>query len=75
MARRGGKAIKVATPLIRTVKEPYADMPTDGFVPGWDDVPGMMQHAQRISLAQPQTRPYGGTDSNHPPRKSNHPKV
>lgn len=68
------KPIKIITPLVRTVKPPYRDMPVDGFVPGWDAEPGTMQHAKRISIAEPGNRPYEGHDSNHPPRKSDHPK-
>ena len=74
MARKGGSPIKVVTPLIRTVKPPYQDWPVDSVVPGWDDIPGMSQHARRISMSEQPTKPYGGTDSNHPPRKSNHPR-
>ena len=72
--RRSSKVpIRIGTPLVRTVKEPYYRLPEDGFVPGWDDNPGMMQHAKRISMTEQPTRPYGGTDSNHPPINDNHP--
>ncbi len=63
--------IKILDPLVRTVKAPYARMSTDGFVPGWDKIPGMSQHAMRDSLDD---RPKFEDENNHPPVKSNHPK-
>lgn len=69
MKKRG---MNITMPLTRTVKAPYDRSATDAFVPDWDRVPGMGQHAMRVSLKD---RPTSEPDDNHPPIKSNHPKV
>ena len=63
--------MKIVDPLVRTVRKPYARFPEDGYVPGWDKIPGMSQHAMRTSLKD---RPKFEDESDHPPMKSNHPK-
>lgn len=70
MARRSGP-IKVVTPLVRTVKQPYTSW-KDSAVPGWDKIPGVAQHASRVSVGNEPVA--DGSDPNKP-MKSNHPKV
>ena len=71
---RSKSPIKIITSLERTVKPPYKDYPVDAVVPGWDAIPGMAQHAQRISAAQPMRSKNMGHDPDHPSAPSNHPK-
>ena len=63
--------IRVVDPLVRTVKQPYARFPEDGMVPGWDKIPGMSQHAARVSLKD---RPSFETRDDHPAVPDKHPK-
>lgn len=70
MARRKDP-IKVVTPLVRTVKQPYTSW-KDSAVPDWDKIPGVSQHASRVSIGCGPTA--DGGDPNKPV-KSNHPKV
>ncbi len=68
MAKPG---IRIGTPLTRTVTRPYARFSEDAYVPDWDRIPGMSQHAMRVTLKSP---PSFSDDEDHPPAKSNHPK-
>lgn len=72
MKTKGKKAIKVITPLTRTVKAPYSDWGRDSVVPGWDDIPGVAQHASRVTRDHP---PKVDGSADNPVMKSDHPKV
>ncbi len=66
------KAITVVTPLVRTVKKPYTDWREDAVVPGWDDIPGVTQHASRVTAGH---RPKADGSTDNPVIKTKPPKV